>query len=301
MIFSSKNPTSCYCYKSKILHTFVSLMKIGKINKLTVARASDFGYYLIDNANNEVLLPNAYVTDDMKISNEIEVFIYKDSEDRIVATTLKPYVQLEEFAFLQVKEVNQYGAFMDWGLPKDLMVPYAEQSEKMEEGNWYLIFLLIDEQTERLIGSSKENEFVIFNEINVNQGDEVDLLLYNMTELGMNAIVNNMYKGLIFKSDIHKNINPGDKIKGYVKQVREDGKIDILLEPIGYKSNIDKNSDIIISATKKNDGFLNLTDKSSPEDIKQILGLSKKAFKKSLGNLYKQKIVEINEDGIKLL
>ncbi|MCD4833961.1 MAG: GntR family transcriptional regulator [Bacteroidales bacterium] len=276
-------------------------MEIGKINKLTAARSTDNGYYLTDNDGNEVLLPNAYVADDLKIGDEIEVFVYKDSEDRIVATTLKPYVQFEEFAYLKVKEVNDYGAFMDWGLPKDLMVPFAEQTEKMKEGNWYLIFLLEDEQTERLIGSSKVNEFTFTTEIDVNTGDEVDLLLYNMTELGMNAIVNNMYKGLIFKSDIHKNIKPGDRIKGFVKQVREDGKIDIILEPAGYKNSIDENSDIILSALKENNGFLNLTDKSTPADIKRILGLSKKAFKNGLGNLYKQKIVELNEDGIKLL
>ena len=276
-------------------------MEIGKTNKLIAARSTDNGYYLTDNDGNEVLLPNAYVADDLKIGDEIEVFVYKDSEDRIVATTLKPYVQFEEFAYLKVKEVNDYGAFMDWGLPKDLMVPFAEQTEKMKEGNWYLIFLLEDEQTERLIGSSKVNEFTFTTEIDVNTGDEVDLLLYNMTELGMNAIVNNMYKGLIFKSDIHKNIKPGDRIKGFVKQVREDGKIDIILEPAGYKNSIDENSDIILSALKENNGFLNLTDKSTPEDIKRILGLSKKAFKNGLGNLYKQKIVELNEDGIKLL
>ncbi len=276
-------------------------MEIGIINKLIAARSTDNGYYLTDNDGNEVLLPNAYVDDDLKIGDEIEVFVYKDSEDRIVATTLKPYVQFEEFAYLKVKEVNDYGAFMDWGLPKDLMVPFAEQTEKMKEGNWYLIFLLEDEQTERLIGSSKVNEFTFTTEIDVNTGDEVDLLLYNMTELGMNVIVNNMYKGLIFKSDIHKNIKPGDRIKGFVKQVREDGKIDIILEPAGYKNSIDPNSDIILSALKENDGFLNLTDKSAPEDIKRILGLSKKAFKNGLGNLYKQKIVELNKDGIKLL
>ena len=276
-------------------------MEIGETNKLKVARATDFGYYLIDDADNEVLLPNAYVTDDLSISDDIEVFVYKDSEDRIVATTLKPYVQLEEFAFLQVKQVNKYGAFMSWGLPKDLMVPFAEQTKKMEEGNRYLIFLVKDEQTDRLIGSGKVNKFVNFKDIDVKQGDEVDLLLYKMTELGMNAIVNNIYKGLIFTSNIHKNIQPGDRIKGYVKQVREDGKIDILLEPIGYENSIDKNSGIILSVLKENNGFLDLTDKSALEDIKHKLGLSKKAFKKGLGNLYKQKIVELNEDGIKLL
>lgn len=276
-------------------------MEIGKINKLTVARRTDNGCYLEDENENEVLLPNAYVTDDLKISDEIEVFVYKDSEDRIVATTLKPYIQFEEFAYLQVKEVNDYGAFIDWGLPKDLMVPFAEQTVKMVEGNWYLIFLLEDTETERLIGSNKIKDFLFFKDIDVKEGDEVDLLLYDMTELGMNAVVNNLYKGLIFKSDIHKVIKPGDKIKGYVKQVREDGKIDIILEPAGYTKSVDHNTDIIISALKENNGFLNITDKNTPDEINSLLGLSKKAFKKAVGKLYKEKKIELNEKGIKLL
>lgn len=276
-------------------------MEIGKINKLTVARRTDNGCYLEDENENEVLLPNAYVTDDLKISDEIEVFVYKDSEDRIVASTLRPYIQFEEFAYLQVKEVNDYGAFIDWGLPKDLMVPFAEQTVKMLEGNWYLIFLLEDTETERLIGSNKIKDFLFFKDIDVKEGDEVDLLLYEMTELGMNAVVNNLYKGLIFKSDIHKTIKPGDKIKGFIKQVREDGKIDIILEPAGYTKSVDQNTEIIISALKESDGFLNITDKNTPDEIKSILGLSKKAFKKAIGKLYKEKKIELNEKGIKLL
>ncbi|MCK5028421.1 MAG: GntR family transcriptional regulator [Bacteroidales bacterium] len=276
-------------------------MKIGKTNKLKIARGTDNGYYLVDSDDNEVLLPNAYITDDLKMDDEIEVFVYKDSEDRIVATTEKPYVLLEEFAWLQVKEVNDFGAFIDWGLQKDLLVPFAEQNEKMKEGNWYLIFLLEDQETERLIGSAKVNEFVFFDEIDVEQGDEVDLLLYDRTDLGMNAIVNNLYRGLIFESDIHKSIQPGERIKGYVKQLREDGKIDLVLEPLGYKNTIDKNCEIVLSAIKENSGVLNLSDRSTPEEISKMLGISKKAFKKGLGKLYKDKQVEITPEGIKLL
>lgn len=276
-------------------------MEIGKVNRLKVARDTDFGFYLVDEDRNEVLLPNAYVSDDLKINDEIEVFIYKDSEDRIVATTLKPYAELNKFAFLEAKEVNKFGAFMDWGLPKDLMVPYAEQNEQLHEGEWYLIYLQRDEKTDRLFGSNKINRFVKFKDIDVKPGDEVDLLLYRISDLGMSVIVNNSYKGLIFRSDIHKNIQPGDRIKGFVKKLRPDGKIDISLEPIGYEKSIDKNANIILTALKEDRGFLNLTDKSAPEEIKHILGLSKKAFKKGLGFLYKQKIVEIKEDGIKLL
>ncbi len=276
-------------------------MEIGKTIKLTASRSTDNGFYLADKNNNEVLLPKTYVSDDLEIGDLIEVFIYKDSEDRLVATTLKPYIQFEEFAYLQVKDVNKYGAFMDWGLPKDLMVPYAEQIEKMEVGKWYLVFLLEDEDTERLIGTCNVNSFVFYDDIDVKKGDEVDLLLFDRNELGMSAIVNNLYRGLIFETDIHKEIKPGDKIKGFVKQVRDDGKIDLVLEPEGYENSIDKNSNLLLNTLKQNNGFLNLSDKSSPDQIKKILGLSKKAFKKALGNLYKQKKVEITDTGIKII
>jgi len=202
---------------------------------------------------------------------------------------------------LQVKDVNRYGAFIDWGLPKDLMVPYAEQKEKMIPDEMYPIFLLKDEKTNRLIGSNKINRYLTHDNISLNIGEEVNLLLYKMTDLGMSAIINNTYKGLIFKSDIHKSIHLGDKVKGYVKQIRKDGKIDLLLEAAGYKKSIDKNAEIILNVLKEDKGFLNLTDKSDPEEIKYILGMSKKAFKKGLGFLYKQKIIEILDDGIKLL
>ncbi len=276
-------------------------MEIGKLNKLKVVRITDFGLYLQDESNGEVFLPKSSETEALSINDIKEVFIYKDAKDRIVATTLKPNIHLGDFAYLKVKTINQYGTFMDWGLPKDILVPYDEQSEKMKEENWHIIYMLKDEKNDRLIGSNRINKFLVFDNIDLKQGEEVNLLLYKMNDLGMNVIVNNKYKGLIFTSDIHKNLNPGDKIKGYVKQVREDGKIDIVLEPIGYNKSIDKNSEIILTALAQNEGFLELTDKSSPEDIKQLLGLSKKAFKRSLGNLYKQNIVDIYNDGIKLL
>ncbi len=276
-------------------------MEIGIINKLKVVRKTEYGYELQDEEKNEVFLSRSLVNEELNIDDDKEVFIYKDAKDRIVATTLKPNIQLGEFGFLKVKEISKHGTFMDWGLPKDLLIPYDEQKERMEEENWYIIYMLKDEKRDKLFGTNKINKYLKYNDIDINQGDEVDLLLYKINDLGMSTIVNNKYNGLIFKSDIHKNLNPGDKIKGFVKQVREDGKIDIVLEPIGYKKSIDKNSEIILIALKQNEGFLELTDKSTPEDIKHQLGLSKKAFKRSLGNLYKQKIVEIYNDGIKLL
>ena len=276
-------------------------MELGKINKLKISKVEDKGYTLFDGKDKDVFLGKEEINEELSEGDEVEVFIHNDADNKFIATTKIPAIQIEEFAFLKVKAVNKFGAFVDWGLDDDLMVPFAEQTGRLEEENWYLFFLLTDEKTGRLILSRRINDFVFFEEIDVKQGDEVDLLIYNQTDLGINCIVNNMYKGLIFKSDIHKNINPGDKIKGFVKQVREDGKIDVVLEPLGYKKSIDKNSQIILDALNENDGFLELTDKSSPEDIKFILGLSKKAFKRSLGNLYKQKLVELYKDGVKYI
>jgi predicted RNA-binding protein (virulence factor B family) len=288
-------------YKNQELIVILQSMEIGKYNLLTIDRKTEPGCFLVDNEGNDVLLPNAYVTEDMRIADDINVFIYKDSEDRFVATTLTPAVQLNQFAYLQVKEVNDMGAFLNWGLPKDLMVPYKQQVDRMEVGQWYLIYLLLDEKTERLYATSYVNEFYSNNIIDLQVGDKVSVLLTGITNLGMNAIVNNQYKGLIFHSDIHKSIYPGDKISAYIKTIREDGKIDLVLEPQGYEGSIEKQTDTILAAIKNHDGFLALTDKSSPEDISRMLGLSKKAFKRSVGNLYKQKLIEITETGLKLL
>ena len=277
-------------------------MKLGNINKLTAVRQTDNGFYLVDDDDNEVLLPNAYITEDLSITDVIDVFVYKDSEDRIVATTEEPKIKLDEFAFLKVKDVNKYGAFMDWGLQKDLMIPYAEQRKKMEIGKSYVVFLLEDEKTHRLIGSNKINDFVFYDEIDVKVGEKVNLLLYEYDQdYGMFAIVNNLYKGLIFKSNIHKMIYPGEKMMGYVKQIREDGKLDIVLEPIGYENNVAKDAKKIELILTNNNGILPLTDKSTPDDIKRAVGLSKKAFKKALGYLYKDKKIEITNSDIRLV
>jgi predicted RNA-binding protein (virulence factor B family) len=276
-------------------------MKLGKINTLKVGRISQFGTYLIDDERNEVLLPDDYEGENLNLDDELEVFIYLNSDDQYVATTKQPLVQLNQFAYLRAKDVNRVGAFMDIGLPKDLMVPYAEQTEEMHPDRWYLVFMFIDEETDRLVGSCKEREFVFFDNIDIEAGDEVDLLLFRRTDLGMYAIVNNLYKGLIFSSDIHKDIEEGEKIKGFVKNIREDGKIDLLLEPLGYKKSINVVTDNILKLLAENDNCLFLTDKSSPEDIKRQLGISKKAFKRGLGSLYKQKAIEIFDDCIKLV
>ena len=276
-------------------------MEIGKTNTLKAARTTDNGCYLMDESGNEVLLPNAYVSADLKIGDDIDVFVYKDNEERAVATTLKPKLELEQFAFLEVMDINKAGAFVDMGVVKQLLVPYAEQTETMEVGNKYVIYLHLDEETDRLIGSTKIKDFLFFEEIEVEEGEEVDIMCYRSTDLGMSVIVNNMFQGLVFKNDIHKKITIGDQLKGYVKKIRADGKIDLVLEPMGYRNVIDSVSQQVLDAIKKNDGYLKLTDKSDPNEIRRELGLSKKAFKKALGNLYKQKLVVLEKEGTKLV
>jgi predicted RNA-binding protein (virulence factor B family) len=276
-------------------------MKLGKINRLKVSRISQFGTYLVDDENNEVLLPDDYGdTEDVELDELIDLFIYLNSEDQYAATAQTPLIETNKFAYLQVKDVNRVGAFMDIGISKDLLVPYAEQTEEMRVGNWYLVFMFVDEETDRLVGSCKENEFVFFDEIEVEVGDEVELLLYRKTDLGVHAIVKNLYKGLIFHSDIHKELDLGEKVIGFVKEIREDGKLDILLEPLGYRQSIDPTSEVILTKLVEANGQLFFTDKSSPEDIKQEFGLSKKAFKRGIGNLYKQKKIVILKDSIRL-
>jgi hypothetical protein len=274
-------------------------MEIGITQKLKAVKATEKGFYLEDETKNEILLPKTENIDALSIGDFIEVFVYTNSKGKPIATLKKPLVELDEFAYLKVKKVSKEGAYLDWGLEQDLLVPFEEQLDEMEEGKGYLIFVLLDEKTGQLFASCNENEFVFFDEIDVKVGDEVDLLLYKTTDLGMNAIVNNKYKGLIFRSDIHRIIQPGNQIKGYVKQVREDGKIDLLLEPLGYKKSIDNYTEIILEKLAENNGFLDLTDKSNSETIKYILGMSKKAFKRTIGNLYKNKKITIEEDGIR--
>ncbi len=276
-------------------------MDIGKTNTLYIARRTDNGFYLENPEGEEVLLPNAYITEDMAIDDVMDVFVYRDSEQRVVATTLIPYTEIDKFAYLNAKQVDQVGAFFDWGLLKDLFVPFAEQPFPIEEGKSYLIFTFLDEKTDRIIGSARENDFLFFDDIKLKVGDEVDLLLYKSSDLGMNAIVNNLHKGLIFASDIHQPLEAGQRIKGYVKKVRQDGKLDLSLIPIGYRSSIDTVADTILDSMQQNEGVLLYNDKSSPAEINTALGLSKNAFKRGIGYLLKNKKIQFVGDDIKLM
>ena len=273
-------------------------MIIGKKNKLLINRRTDNGFYLVDEDENEVLLPNKYIPQEAKEGDEIEVFVYKDSEDRPVATTLTPKIQRHEFAFLEVKDVNNYGAFLDWGLEKDLMVPFFEQAVKMESGKGYVVYLFLDQETDRLVATSKVEDFLEDEDVELEEGQEVDLLVFKKTDLGYKVIINNLFEGLIYHNEIFQPVQIGDALKGYIKTLREDKKIDVILQKTGYKNIIEPNSEKILNAIQQNDGFLPLNDKSSPEEIYTTLGMSKKVFKKAIGALYKQKVILIKNNGI---
>jgi predicted RNA-binding protein (virulence factor B family) len=276
------------------------MLKLGQNQQLTILRETDPGLYLGSEEGDEVLLPHKYKPESFEIGDSIDVFIYLDHEERPVATTLEPYVKLNEFGYLHCSDVNQFGAFMDWGLEKQLFVPFKEQARPMKIGNWYIVYLYLDEQTNRLTGSSKTNKFLKNDEIALSKFDEVDILVTHITEKGANAIINGIHKGLIYVEDIFEDIRTGDRIKAYVKKIRDDNKIDLVLQTPGYKS-IEPNANYVLDELKAAGGFMPLHDKSDPELIKNELGMSKKSFKKAIGSLYKDKQIRIKEDGIELI
>lgn len=275
------------------------MLDLGVKNTLRILRGTGVGMFLGDAEGNDVLLPKKYIPEDAIVGDNIEVFIYRDSEDRIIATTLEPKIQLNEFAYLQVKAVTQVGAFLDWGLEKDLFVPFREQNKKMEVDKWYVVYLYIDEDTDRLAASCKVNRFFEKENIDLTIGQEVDILVFEETDLGMNAIINNRYKGLIYENEIFQRIKVGTRTKAYVKNIRDDKRIDLSLQKQGY-ANVEPNAERILEKLKANNGFLDLTDKSDANYVMYQLEMSKKTFKKAAGALYRQRIIRIEEDGIYL-
>lgn len=275
-------------------------MKLGEINTLEILRETDHGIYLIDESDNEVLLPNRYVPAEFKIWDKIDVFIYLDNEERLVASTDIPYIKKGEFALLRCNQVTDFGAFLDWGLVKELFCPFKEQAFKMKPGGWYLVHCYLDEKTERLVASSKTNRFLDNKELSLQEFDEVDLIASHPSDIGWNVIVNKKHAGLIFKDNIFKDISVGDRLKGIVKKIRPGNKLDISLEKIGFR-NIEPNAQKILKELEDNSGFVSLTDKSHPDDIKNQLEMSKKSFKKAIGNLYKQRLIDIKPEGIFLI
>jgi len=276
------------------------MIKLGEYNDLYILRDTDPGLFLGDSDGNEVLLPHKYKPDVYDIGDEIRVFAYLDNEERPITTTLEPFLMLNTFGYLHCSDVTKFGAFMDWGLEKQLFVPFKEQARPMKAGNWYIVYLYLDEITDRLVGSSKTNKYVNNDNLTVENFDEVNILVTHLTEKGANVIINGIHKGLIYIEDIFEDIRTGDRLKAYIKNIREDNKIDVVLQPPGYRS-IEPNANFVLDELKAAGGFLPLHDKSAPESIKNLLGMSKKSFKKAIGSLYKDKQINLKEDGIELI
>lgn len=246
-----------------------------------------------------ILLPNKYITEEMEVDDVISVFVYRDSEDRPVATTETPLIKMNGFAYLKITSVNFFGAFADWGLEKELMIPFKEQNLKVEEGRYYLTCLLLDDKTDRVFGSTRVQRYFQFCDEQFENDEEVSLLICETTDLGVKVVVNDKYSGLIFHNDISRPIKRGDWTTGYVSNVREDGKLDIRLDKSGYIK-IEGSAEKLLEILKVRK-TLNLTDKSDPELIRETVGMSKKTFKQAVGNLYKQKLIALEEDRINYL
>ena len=273
------------------------MIELGRYNRLIIKRQTRVGLFLVDQDENDILLPNKYVPESFELDQEIDVFCYLDNEERPVATTLKPYVLRDEFACLQVSEVNEYGAFLDWGVEKHLLVPFREQRQQMLQGQWYVIYCYLDQKTSRLVASSRLDRFLNNDDIGLKKGEEVRLIVSRKTDLGWEVIVNSKHKGLVYSNEVYKALNPGDKLLGFVKKIRDDHKLDISLQPFGHQK-LEPSAEKVYDILLKNDGVLKLHDKSDPQEVKAQLQMSKKTFKKAIGVLYKSRKITIKEDGI---
>lgn len=272
---------------------------LGKFNSLYYFKNTPFGIFLREDDNDqEVLLPNKYVPKDFNPGDYIDVFLYTDSEDRIVATTLTPKITLNKLAILEVKDVAKFGSFLDWGLEKDLFLPFSEQDGKVQKGDKVTVCLCLDESTARLFATAKIRNFNN-REITVKEGDEVDLIIGSRSDLGYQAIINNTYIGLLFFDKIFRPLRKGDEMKGFIEKVRPDGKIDVCLQKKGYIQVVDS-QDLLLKKLRENKGVLYLTDNSDPQVIVRELSMSKSVFKKCVGALYKQRKIKIESDRIVL-
>jgi predicted RNA-binding protein (virulence factor B family) len=273
------------------------MIELGNYNELEVLRDTGVGLFLGSKTDVEILLPNKYVPKSAEIGDMLNVFCYLDHEERPIATTLTPHVIRHKFGFLQVAEVNKFGAFMDWGLEKHLLVPFSEQREKMKEGQWYVVRCYLDDISFRLVASNKLDKFLDNEEITVREREEVDLIFTRLTDLGWEVIINHLHKGLVYRNEIFKHVAVGDSTKGFIKNIRPDNKIDVSLQPMGEKI-LEPAAHKIYERLMAHNGFLPLHDKSDPQQIKKELQMSKKTFKKGIGTLYKERKIEIRKDGI---
>ena len=274
-------------------------IELGKFNQLEVVKEVDFGVYLDGGEEGEILLPTRYVPEDCMIGDILNVFLYLDMDERLIATTLTPYVQVGQFACLEVSWVNEYGAFLNWGLMKDLFVPFREQKMKMQVGRKYVIHAHLDEESYRIVASAKVERYLSKDKPEYAAGDEVNILIWQKTDLGFKAIIDNKYSGLLYENEIFTSLETGMEMKAFVKQVREDGKVDLILQKPGFEK-IDDFAKTLLDYIREQGGRISLNDKSPAEDIYDTFGVSKKTFKKGVGDLYKKRLISLHEDGITL-
>jgi uncharacterized protein len=272
-------------------------IQLGKFNTLEVVKEVDFGFYLDGGEEGEILLPTRYVPDECKVGDQLKVFLYLDSEERLIATTLTPLVQVGEFACLEVSWVNEFGAFLNWGLMKDLFVPFSEQKMKMLVGKSYVIYCYIDEQTFRLVATAKIDRWLSKEIPDYQPEQQVEILIWQKTDLGFKAIIENKFSGLVYESEVFGNVHTGDRMTAYVKSVRPDGKIDLILQKPGFEK-VDNFAETLLHYINEHNGEINVNDKSSAELIYNTFGVSKKTFKKAVGELYKRRLILLQEDRI---
>ena len=280
------------------------MLNLGDYTTLRIVKQVDFGLYLDGGEEGEILLPQRYVTPDMHIGDDIEVFIYLDQDERPVATTEHPYAKVGQFARLEVAWVNQYGAFLKWGLMKDLFCPFREQKKRMEQGQRHIVYIKIDEDSYRLMATAKVEKYLTTPTVDdlpaLQHGAEADILVWQKTDLGFKVIVNNRFQGQIYDNQIFQPLHSGTRIKGYIDHVRQDGKIDITLQQSGRQQTLDF-AEVLLRYLYENDGYCNLGDKSPAELIYDRFQVSKKAFKKAIGDLYRRRLITISDDGIRLV
>ncbi|KXK38058.1 MAG: RNA binding S1 domain-containing protein [Bacteroidetes bacterium OLB9] len=273
------------------------MVHLGRKASLKIERLTDFGFFLDGENKGEILMPKRYITPQMKIGDYVDVFVFLDGEERIVATTETPYAQEGEFGSMRVNKVERVGAFLDWGVSKELLVPFNEQKIRMEEGRYYFVYVYLDKVTDRLAASMKIEKFLNKDKVPYKVGDQLKAYVWTKTELGYKCVTQDRFQGVLYSNEIFKPLRPGDKLTVFVKKVRDDGKLDLSIQPIGYKK-IDTNAQKILDLLSKAHGKLPYNDKTDPEVIYKIFGFSKKVFKQAIGHLYKQRLIKITERGI---
>jgi predicted RNA-binding protein (virulence factor B family) len=274
------------------------MVAIGDYNELEIIKQVDFGVYL-DSEDGEILLPTKYLPAHYQLGDRLRVFIYRDSEDRIIATTLEPKAKIGDFAALTVKDTSNHGAFLDWGLEKDLFVPFSNQRDKMQTGRTYIVFLYLDENSDRIVATAKYEKYLNQQIPELSEGQEVDLLVAGFTDLGMKVIINNQYQGILYKNEVFRPLNLGEKTRGFIRKIREDNKIDVSLQKAGFEEVTDA-AQIVLARLEAAGGKLPLSDKSTPEEIYAALGMSKKTFKKAIGSLYREGKITLTDAFIQL-